>query len=116
MTIEEIQALQLTLLSDGFALCSKDDPQPVRKITEQEITAMMAAKYYNHTQQHPDDKIMLMPLDDKGNALAIGFAHITVTVPDASPSGNPAIVPEALASGKKRKPKSATSRKAAKKK
>lgn len=90
MTQKEIQALQLSISSEGFALCKpgKDGKMiPVRDITEQEITAILAAKYYNHIQAHPDDKMMIVPLDDKGDALAVGYAKITAPVPKASASG-----------------------------
>lgn len=93
MTLKEIQALQLSISSEGFAFCKpgKDGKMiPVREITDQEITAILAAKYYTHIQAHPDDKVMIIPLDDKGSALAVGYAHIepkAATVPEASASG-----------------------------
>lgn len=79
MTQKEIQQLQLSLSAEGFALCKQGKTGtmlPVRRITDQEITTMLSMMYARHITEHPEEKIMLLPMDDKGNALAVTFAQV----------------------------------------
>lgn len=79
MTQKEIQALQLSMSQDGFALCKQSKTGvmlPVRKITEQEVMTMLSMMYAKHITEHPQEPVMLMPMDDKGNALAVTFAQV----------------------------------------
>jgi len=83
MTQKEIQALQLSMSQDGFALCkqSKNGAMlPVRKITEQEVKTMLSMMYAKHITEHPEDPIMMLPLDTEGHALVVTFATPTQEV------------------------------------
>lgn len=78
MTQKEVQALQLSLSADGFALCkpaANGRMLPVRRITDQEISTMLSMMYARHLTAHPDQPIMMLPLDADGHALAVTFAE-----------------------------------------
>lgn len=78
MTQKEIEALRVSFDGKDFALCKANKAGkliPVRKITKAEIASMLSMMYAQFITQNEGEKIMMLPMDDKGNALAVTFAQ-----------------------------------------